>query len=40
MQTATALTIIDCLDDPELFEPWFSGPTWGGCGRGSRNFRQ
>ncbi len=28
MQTAAALTITDCLDDPELFGPWFRGPTW------------
>jgi len=22
------LTLLDCMDDPKLFEPWFSGPSW------------
>ncbi len=26
----TGLSIIEAMDDPLLFEPWFEGPTWNG----------
>ena len=26
---AKPLTIVDVLDDPKLFKPWFPGDTWG-----------
>lgn len=26
--SAPALTIIDTLDDPTLFKPWFEGKSW------------
>lgn len=28
--TSPQINIIDALDDPALFEPWFAGPTWAG----------
>lgn len=28
--SSTAISIVDAMDDPQLFRPWFEGPTWSG----------